>query len=302
MRTAAKVFIWIGMIVQFFLIYPIVIGSLALKKINNVKSAKELQDWGIATIFLCSFIGGIFMLNIKDTETDDKDIESTRLITNTRETIETGEQPLISSTGAKAIKIISLSIAIVVLCLFVFLIFFSLFGLTELDDILKINIIEWGNVDRQYETYDRMLSYTKTNIVSVCIQIPIAICGIVWFCLSKKRSNLYLSIVFLVCSIINFGFLLGNICPYWWTLYDWYVETVDIISVINLILLCALSIFSFIVAMLTKKTKKIRIEIKKAVNNMECELNEAKMMFEHSVISQEEYQSIRTSIINKYYK
>lgn len=34
MKQATKVFIWIGMILQFFLIYPIVVGIFALKKLK----------------------------------------------------------------------------------------------------------------------------------------------------------------------------------------------------------------------------------------------------------------------------
>jgi len=62
MKTAAKIFIWIGMILQFFLIYPIIIGIIALRKIDDAYSASELKGIGVATLFLCSVLGGILML------------------------------------------------------------------------------------------------------------------------------------------------------------------------------------------------------------------------------------------------
>lgn len=66
MKTAAKVFIVIGMIFTFYLIFPIVLGVLAIKKIDSATSSSELLGWAIATIFLVSTLGGIFMLFIKD--------------------------------------------------------------------------------------------------------------------------------------------------------------------------------------------------------------------------------------------
>lgn len=42
MKQTAKVFIWLGMIFQCVLIYPIVIGILALKKIDEAQSTDEL--------------------------------------------------------------------------------------------------------------------------------------------------------------------------------------------------------------------------------------------------------------------
>ena len=66
MKTAAKVFIIIGMIFTFYLIFPIMLGVLAIKKIDSATSSSELLGWAIATIFLVSTLGGIFMLFIKD--------------------------------------------------------------------------------------------------------------------------------------------------------------------------------------------------------------------------------------------
>ena len=66
MKTAAKIFIWIGMILQFFLIYPIIIGIIALRKIDDAYSSSELKGIGVATLFLCSVLGGIFMLCMSD--------------------------------------------------------------------------------------------------------------------------------------------------------------------------------------------------------------------------------------------
>lgn len=303
MKTAAKVFIWIGMVIQFFLIYPIVIGVLALQKINNAKSTNELYGWGIATAFLCSPLGGIFMLNIKENELDVQNLETVKLITRSKEVVKIEERSLLTANGTKIIKIISLTIASLILIMLLFLVFFSVFGLYDLDNILSQNIIEWGYPESQLETYDRMQTHTHINIILTCIQLPLVIGGIVWFLVSKKRSNLYLAIASSVCLIIAFilfwnQMILGS----YWTLYSYYIVAAFVISLINFILLAILTIFSFITAILAKKTKKIKTTVEKTVNNMECELNEIKTLLERSVITQEEYDRIRNSIVNKYYK
>ena len=68
MKSAAKVFIWIGMIIQFFLIYPLVIGIIALKQIKKAQTRADLKGIGIIVTLFCSLLGGIFMLCIEDDE------------------------------------------------------------------------------------------------------------------------------------------------------------------------------------------------------------------------------------------
>lgn len=66
MKTAAKVFIIIGMICTFYLIVPVIVGGIALKKMNTATSRDELTGIGIVTLLLCSLLGGIFLLCTKD--------------------------------------------------------------------------------------------------------------------------------------------------------------------------------------------------------------------------------------------
>ena len=62
MKTAAKVFIIIGMVVGFWMILPLVFGILALKKLNTATSKSELVGMGICTLLFVNIIGGILML------------------------------------------------------------------------------------------------------------------------------------------------------------------------------------------------------------------------------------------------
>lgn len=64
--TAAKVFIIIGMVLNCFLIYPLVVGILALNKIKEAKTKDELITVGVLTLIFCNIIGGILILSINE--------------------------------------------------------------------------------------------------------------------------------------------------------------------------------------------------------------------------------------------
>lgn len=67
MKTLAKVFIIIGMIFQCFLIFPLILGIIALKKLNAAKSKAEFPiGWSIVVLLLVNLIAGIVLLVMKD--------------------------------------------------------------------------------------------------------------------------------------------------------------------------------------------------------------------------------------------
>lgn len=66
MKKAAKVFIIMGMINQFYLVYPIIFGVFALRALKEVKTRKEMKLHGVLTCLLTSAIGGMFMLCLED--------------------------------------------------------------------------------------------------------------------------------------------------------------------------------------------------------------------------------------------
>lgn len=69
MKTAAKIFLILGMVLYFYLIFPIVLGVIAIKKLEDEKSTYEdIRLWGILSLFLVSPLGGVFMLLIKPEE------------------------------------------------------------------------------------------------------------------------------------------------------------------------------------------------------------------------------------------
>ena len=59
MKTAAKVFIIIGMISGFWTVLPLVFGIIALKKLGNDEMT---TGWAVVTLIFVSLLGGIFLL------------------------------------------------------------------------------------------------------------------------------------------------------------------------------------------------------------------------------------------------
>ena len=66
MKTAAKVFIILGMILGFYTILPLIFGFIALKKLKTATKKDELTVTAILTLIFCSPIGGVLMLCLKD--------------------------------------------------------------------------------------------------------------------------------------------------------------------------------------------------------------------------------------------
>ena len=93
MKTAAKTFIIIAMIITFWMIYPIIVGSIALSKLNSSTEKSQLVGIGVCTIIFCSQLGGIFMLCIPESEFKGK-AESVAAETVTAETLTTGAKEL----------------------------------------------------------------------------------------------------------------------------------------------------------------------------------------------------------------
>lgn len=68
MKKAAKVFLILAMIFSFYFIFPIIIGSITINRINSAKRREDIIGWGIASLILVSTLGGIFTLCIRDEE------------------------------------------------------------------------------------------------------------------------------------------------------------------------------------------------------------------------------------------
>ncbi len=75
MKTTIKVFIWIGMIFQFFLIFPIIVGVMALKKLDQAKTKEEITGMAGAVLLLVNGVAGILMLVITNQDLNQKKLK-----------------------------------------------------------------------------------------------------------------------------------------------------------------------------------------------------------------------------------
>lgn len=160
MKTASKVFIWIGMIVGSLLIFPIIVGVLALKKINESESSQDLQTMGILTLFFCNMLGGIFMLCIKENELNQNPY-----------TIATTKQ---SNNTYKILIILSLISSIINIIHFILLFFVGIemsayLILMILCFVLNISLIIVFYVNQHLISKDLYNKINKTNLVCLVV-------------------------------------------------------------------------------------------------------------------------------------
>lgn len=64
MKTAAQVFIIIGMICGFWMILPLIFGGIALSQMS--KGQRPSTGMSVCVLIFCSLIGGILLLCAKD--------------------------------------------------------------------------------------------------------------------------------------------------------------------------------------------------------------------------------------------
>ena len=76
MKSAAKVLIVISIIFSFWAIYPLVLGIIAYKKLEECKEIEEIRVWGIVTLLLVSPIAGVLMLVMKEEDLYDSPEEA----------------------------------------------------------------------------------------------------------------------------------------------------------------------------------------------------------------------------------
>ena len=68
MKTFAKILIILSCICGFWLIFPLVIGIITLKKMKEAKCKEDIKTWGILCLLFCNLLGGILLLCISDEE------------------------------------------------------------------------------------------------------------------------------------------------------------------------------------------------------------------------------------------
>lgn len=291
MKKTAKVFVWIGMIIQFFLVYPIVVGVLALKKIEEAKSKDDLQTLGILTLLFCSLLGGIFMLSISDEELSEEK----------KETIVVKKE--------KCVKNVELDKkSEIVRCI-------TQFGIYIICPMLLICLPFSISLFEMYE------GVTYVPLILNCCLILLFVPILIIFCVNKQRLSGTNAVLLAILSILAIAMfvmsVVTNYCyahiteiyqGYYGGSYKYSTYGIAWESWILFGLALATFLISLFVVILNLCTKQItnsesaNQKETKITSGIERELNEAKRFFETNVITEEEYNAIRKSIIDKYYK
>ena len=67
MKLAAKIFLIIGTVFQCFLIYPLSLGIIAIKKLNAAQKKEDFSTgWAVVVLLFVNLIAGILLLMMKD--------------------------------------------------------------------------------------------------------------------------------------------------------------------------------------------------------------------------------------------
>lgn len=270
MKNTAKVFIWIGIIAQCFLIYPIVVGVIALQKLNEIRKKEEIQTIGILTLFFCSLVGGIIMLTMTD-----KDLSENRTVNTVNISL---KQDTHSLSYELLCKVLSLSILGIVLLSFVF---------------SMIPLINFG---------DAFVPFVLTSVLIV-VSVILIIAAF------KKNKKIFvfitlviigLSVAVIILSILHCcGLALVNGNPF---------EMPDLDILIGCIVCSGICIVMagvlFFTAIKNKNEKFVNAKDNVYdISNygIEAELEEVKSLFEKGLFDERDYNLAKQTIIKKYY-
>ena len=286
MRTAAKVFIIIGLILRCFLVYPVIVGIIALRKIEN-DSPCEYKEFAILVCLFCSLLGGAFMLSMSQEKTKVAVTNKNETSFNLKEKKQK-ESAKFVSRECVAFLMASLVLLMLLNVLFVFICKSSI-------NALNFYTLVW---------------YLGINTVAM-IGIVVAIVVILLkHKMVMRKSTLVLLGIFSTLSLFQAVFATCfNFAKYYNDYYyDWSVSFGNewsswILFVISILLF----VVSLIMIMLSSSAKLCSTvtcetqENKDGSNYFEKELEETKRMFLQEIITEEEYNKIRSWIISKYF-
>jgi len=270
MKKTAKVFIWIGMICQFYLVYPIVVGVIALNKLNEARKKEEILTMGILTLLFCNTVGGIIMLAMSE-----KDFSQNEIVDSADIVIEKVKD----NSHTLLHRIFSLIILGVVLTSYIF---------------SMMPLINYGDA---YVPFILTLVLIGVSVVLVIVSF------------SKKKNNkifaftslvvIGLSIAVIILSILHTcGFALIKGDPFNMPDLDVLIGCM-VCSGIIIVMASVLFFTSIIKRKEVVCSKDENLTGKKSV--IERELEEVKELFEKGLLNEQDYNLAKQEIIKKYY-
>ena len=284
MRTAAKVFIWIGMIFGFYLIFPIIVGVFALKKLDGSTDLKEIHNFGIVTLFFCNFLGGLFMIAIDEKDCYDTHEPSSVVKYETSEMTKEEQYTLNGGTVAKASRV----------CIYLFAMLVATCFILGLSILALINVhytYTWSGSTRivyPYK-YDFWIIFLPATLQILFGAVPI-----IMYFYDKKWISRKCNIALISCiplyaaafatTVVGICYMGNNI------LFTMIVLIVALLLVLNIALV-----------ILNRKILYTKRKNKVVISTLEYKLREMDKLLENGVITQSEYAKMREKIIAEYY-
>ena len=281
MKTTAKVFVYIGMFLQFYLIYPIVIGAIAIRKINKATSRKQLVGISVLVLILCSFVGGIIMLNIKD-------FDQVVHCSNGNKLYRKEERIVIEDAKATQNQLMYAKyVRFTVYFLIVFVLsnmFFTLFGIAItrltslivaiLVSIISVLFVSYSAMVIVYEKSDRNVS-SLTNVLLLLISYMFA------FEIAIMTTTL----------VLDLGSTNHKI---------WIYIVMILISGLAMIFSLSAAVLSYVTKL--RDLKRVKKTIVTETSDAEMQIESAKKLMEKNLITEEEYHGIKTRILSNYFR
>jgi len=270
LKKTAKVFIWIGIVCQFFLIYPIIVGILSLQKLEEARKKDEILTIGIFTLLFCNLIAGIIMLTMTD-----RDLVQHSAVKSMKDVSHISYSPF-----SLLHKIMSLSILGVVLMSYIF----SMIPLIHFADAFIPFILNFVLIVASILLIIIAFSKKKNNKLFALVS-----CGIIG-----------LSIATITLSILHCcGLALIDGSPF---------DMPDLDILIGCIVCSGIIMIMAGILFFTSLKNKQNIiiekeEVREPTSNygIEAELEEVKSLFEKGLLNEEDYDLAKREIIKKYY-
>ncbi len=166
--------------------------------------------------------------------------------------IQAGTKQSIPISRQSKIKAIVSHTALLICALLAFLLFYSIFGLTQLKTLLNENI-QIGGYD-PYGTYADMQQITITTLVLSLIQLIALFIGTGYWDKNYKHSLLVLNSLSALSFVLSVSLLWVQIdVGSYWSNYSYYINVAMVISVINFIASAIQFVFSIASSFVTRK-------------------------------------------------
>lgn len=287
MKTAAKVFIWMGMIFGFYMVYPLVIGIYALKKINHTTSKTDLISFGIVTLFFCSFLGGILMTRIEESPQDFTG--ENRTIVKT-EIVKPPKEKLMRLNGGKVAKYTRIFVWCVVAL--------SLICLAcSIINFMFPAVRYYG----EYYYSDYYFGASLITDIPIWVHMSYLFVPIIWFICNKQWVNRACGVTFIIMLIVMIVSFCMSFCATIWVsiachsdiILYWLILLLNTVILALTIAIVKLNKIVFTTAFSPEKRKIV-------TSALEIRLNELNRLLNNNIITQAEYNTMREKAISNY--